>query len=205
MALKAELRTSTGTGASRKVRNEGLIPVTLYGKKGFETLSLTVNRREFEMLLKKEGSNAVFEIEFDGKTQQVWIKDFTKAALPDVFYSLDLEAISADQKLQMEIPLHVINIESVKEGVVEQIENTILVETTPGNIPSSFEIDMTGSVIGDVKTVADLVVPADVEILDEADRTIITVSAPTEEPEETDGETEVAEPEVIGQKVQEEE
>lgn len=205
MALKAELRTATGTGASRKVRNEGLIPVTLYGKKGFETVSLTVNRRDFEMLLKKEGSNAVFEIEFDGKTQQVWIKDFTKAALADVFYSLDLEAISADQKLQMEIPLHVINIESVKEGVVEQIENSILVETTPGNIPSSFEIDMTGSVIGDVKTVADLVVPADVEILDEADRTIITVSAPTEEPEETDGETEVAEPEVIGQKVQEEE
>ena len=204
MSLKAELRTQTGTAAARKDRNAGLIPVTLYGKAGFETLSLTVNRREFEALLKKEGSNAVFNVEFDGKTQKVWIKDFAKAALADEFYSLDLEAISADQKLQVEVPLYLLNEESVKEGVIEQIENTILVETTPDNIPASFEIDLTGAVVGDVKTIADIVVPADVEVLDEADRTIITISAPTEEPEETDGDAEVAEPEVIGAKPEEE-
>ena len=46
-----------------------------------------------------------------------------------------------------------------KEGIVELIANTIQVETTPDNIPSSFEIDVEGSVIGDVKTVADLTVP----------------------------------------------
>lgn len=202
MAIKAELRTKTGTSASRKARQEGLIPVSLYGT-DFDALSLTINRRDFEALLKKEGSNAVFDLEYDGKTQKVWIKSFDKASLKDLFYNLDLEAISADQKLTVEVPLYLLNEETVKEGIVELIENTIQVETTPDNIPSSFEIDVEGSVIGDVKTVADLVVPENVVILDESDRTIVSVSAPTEEPVETD--EEVAEPEVIGSEPTEEE
>lgn len=202
MAIKAELRTKTGTSASRKARQEGLIPVSLYGT-DFDALSLTINRRDFEALLKKEGSNAVFDLEYDGKTQKVWIKSFDKASLKDLFYNLDLEAISADQKLTVEVPLYLLNEETVKEGIVELIANTIQVETTPDNIPSSFEIDVEGSVIGDVKTIADLVVPENVVILDESDRTIVSVSAPTEEPVETD--EEVAEPEVIGSEPTEEE
>lgn len=202
MAIKAELRTKTGTSASRKARQEGLIPVSLYGT-DFDALALTIDRREFEALLKKEGANAVFDLAYDGKTQKVWIKSFDKASLKDLFYSLDLEAISADQKLTVEVPLYLINEETVQEGIVELIANTIQVETTPDNIPSSFEIDVKGSVIGDVKTVADLVVPENVTVLDEADRTIVSVSAPTEEPVESD--EEVAEPEVIGSETKEEE
>lgn len=202
MAIKAELRTKTGTSASRKARQEGLIPVSLYGT-DFDALSLTINRREFEALLKKEGANAVFDLAFDGKTQKVWIKSFAKASLQDTFYSLDLEAISADQKLTVEVPLYLVNEETVQEGIVELIANTIQVETTPDNIPSSFEIDVKGAVIGDVKTVSDLVVPENVTVLDEADRTIVSVSAPTEEPVESD--EEVAEPEVIGSETKEEE
>lgn len=203
MNLKAQLRTETGSSASRKARREGLIPVSMYGKE-FETISLLIDRREFETILRQEGANAVFNVEFDGKTQQVWIKDFTPAALEDVIYDVDLEAISADQKLEVEVPLHLVNEEEVKVGIVELIEQVILVETTPANIPSSFELDVKGLEIGDVLTVADLTVPAEVEVLLESDQTIVTVSAPVEE-EEVDPHAEVAEPEVIGEKADDEE
>lgn len=195
MAIKAELRTTTGTSAARKARQAGAIPVTLYGT-NFDALSLTINRREFDALLKKEGANAVFDLSYDGKIQKVLLKAFEKASMQDEIYNLDLEAISADQKLTIEIPLQLVNEETVKEGIVELIANTIQVETTADNIPANFEIDVEGVVIGDVKTVADLVVPENVTILDETDRTIVSVSAPTEEPAESDDE--VAEPEVIG-------
>ena len=202
MNLKAQLRTETGSSASRKARREGLIPVSMYGKE-FETISLLIDRREFETILRQEGANAVFNVEFDGKTQQVWIKDFTPAALEDVIYDVDLEAISADQKLEVEVPLYLVNEEEVKVGIVELIEQVILVETTPANIPSSFELDVKGLEIGDVLTVADLTVPAEVEVLLESDQTIVTVSAPVEE-EEVDPDAEVAEPEVIGETTEEE-
>ena len=187
MALDAELRTKTGTGASKKARNEGKIPVSLYGG-DLEATSLLVNRREFEALLKKEGSNAVFDVNYDGKTQKVILKNFEKAALADRFYSVDLAAISADQKLQVEIPLVLVNAETIKEGIVELVMNTVEVETAPDTIPNSFEIDVTGMEIGDSKSIADLEVPAGVEVLVESEETIVSVSAPSEEPEETDSE-----------------
>lgn len=202
MSIKAELRTKTGTGASKQARREGKIPATLYGKE-VEATSLLVSAREFEALLKAEGSNAVFDVEFDGKTQQVILKDFEKASLKDHFYSIDLEAISANQKLQVEVPLVLLNEETVKVGIVAQVFNTIEIETTPANIPNAFEIDVKGMEIGDTKSISDLEVPVGVEILEDAEETIVSVIAPTEEPAE-DEESEAAEPEVIGEKEDEE-
>lgn len=197
MNLQAELRTATGTTASRKARKEGKVPVTLYGK-DFDTKSLLINRREFEALLRKEGSNAVFDVEFDGTVQKVILKDFVRASLTDLVYNVDLEAISADQVLQVEIPLTLLNEETIKVGIVELVVNSVNVETKPDTIPSYFEIDVQGLEIGDTLQISDITVPEGVSIIDEAEQTIITVSAPTEEPEEVDPDAEVAQPEVIG-------
>ncbi|MGX7108154.1 50S ribosomal protein L25 [Facklamia miroungae] len=201
MAISAELRTKTGTGASKQARREGKIPVILYGHE-LEATALLVDRREFETILKKEGSNAVFDLNYDGKTQKVILKDFSKAALKDTFYSIDLEAVSADQTITVEVPLNIINEETVKLGIVELTLNTVQVETKPDIIPNSFEIDVTGMEIGDTKTISDLEVPEGVKILDELEETIVTVSAPSEEPEENEDAEEV-EPEVIGAKEEE--
>ncbi|AXY26000.1 50S ribosomal protein L25 [Suicoccus acidiformans] len=203
MSLKAEVRMQTGTSASKRDRREGKIPVSLYGK-DHKAQSLLIDRREFEQILRSEGANAVFDVEVEGQTQKVWIKDFEQAALQDIIYSVDLEAISANQTLEVEVPLYLVNEAAVKVGVVELVENTIMVETKPDSIPQSFELDVAELEIGDVLTVADLDVPADVTVIMEEDTTIVTVSAPTEEPEEVDPDAEMAEPEVIGESDEEE-
>lgn len=205
MNLQAELRKETGSRSAKQARREGFVPVSLYGKEG-KALSLLVNRREFEALLKREGANAVFNLDYDGKTQKVWIKDFQKAALKDEFYSLDLEAISADQKLQVEVPLILLNAETIKMGIVELVMNTLLVETTPDNIPQSIDIDVTGLEIGSTLSISDLTIPENVEVLDDMEQTIVTVTVPTEVAEvPEDGAEDAAEPEVIGEADDEEE
>lgn len=197
MKLKAELRETTGSSASRKARAEGKVPVSLYSKT-VEATSLLVNRRDFEGLLKAEGTNAVFDLEFNDGTQKVWLKDYVRAAMKDEMYSIDLEAISADQTLTVEVPLYVVNEETVEEGIIEIIENEITVETKPDSIPQYFEIDVKGLTIGDTLTVADITLPEGVEVMMESDTTIISVSVPTEEAEDVDPDAEAAEPEVIG-------
>ncbi|MGO4936768.1 50S ribosomal protein L25 [Fundicoccus sp. Sow4_H7] len=205
MNLNADLRTATGTSDSRKARKEGKIPTSLYGKT-VEPVSLLVNRAEFEALLKAEGTNAVFDLNYDGKVQKVWIKDYTRASLKDEVYSLDLEAISADQKLTVDVPLRLVNAETVEDGIVELVVNTVSVETTPDNIPNHFEIDVTGLEIGDTRSMSDLELPENVELLDDLEATIVTVSVPTEEPEEAEEvDAEELEPEVIGESDSEEE
>ncbi|HBY90555.1 MAG: 50S ribosomal protein L25 [Ruoffia tabacinasalis] len=197
MNLKAELRETTGSSASRKARAEGKVPVSLYGKT-VEATSLLVDRRDFEALLKEEGTNAVFNLDFNGGTQKVWLKDYERAALKDEMYSIDLEAISADQTLTVEIPLYVVNDETIEEGIVEIVENEITVETKPDTIPQYFEVDVKGLEIGDTLTVADIALPEGVEIMMENDETIVSISIPTEEAEDVDPDEEAAEPEVIG-------
>lgn len=197
MILKAELRKVTGTNATRQGRKEGKLPATLYSK-GQETVSLFVNHHEFEAILRKEGQNAVLNLEFDGQTKQVLVKAFDRASLKEIFYSVDFQEVAANEKLQVEVPVVLLNVESVKEGVVDQVSTSVLVETTPANIPTAIEFDVTGLVIGDVKTVADLTVPANVELLTDAETTVVSIAVPTEVVEETE---EVAEPEVIGEEV----
>ncbi|WP_124057501.1 50S ribosomal protein L25 [Vaginisenegalia massiliensis] len=197
MVLKAELREKTGTAVSRQARAEGKIPAILYGGK-VENTPLFINRRDFEAILKEDGANAVFDIEYDGKKQKVLIKDFTKGAIKNEFYNVDLQAITANQKLQVEVPLILVNTETIKEGVVEQVLNSLLVETTPDNIPGSIEVDVTGLEIGSNKLVSDIEVPQEVSVLEDPEKTIVTIGVPTEEPAPETGEEE-AEPEVIGE------
>lgn len=204
MKLKAELRTEIGSSASRRLRAEGKVPVTLYSK-DIDAISLTIDRREFNALLNKEGINAVFDLEYDGNEQKVFVRDFDKAALKDIFYNVDLLAVSKDDKLEVEVPVYTFNDETIKVGIVELITANVLVESTPDNIPASFDIDVTGMEIGDVKTVADLEVPENVEVLLEADEPIVSIAAPTDEPIEVDPDAEVAEPEVITAVSEEEE
>ena len=70
MSLKAELREKVGSGSAKKVREAGLVPATLYGK-GSDAVSLTVNRRELDVVLKTQGLSQAFELEFDGKKENV--------------------------------------------------------------------------------------------------------------------------------------
>lgn len=90
MALQASLRDKVGTGSAKKVREAGLVPATLYGK-GAEPVSLTVVRRELDVVLKNQGLAQAFELDVDGKVQNVVIKAVEKAALADEIYSVDFQ------------------------------------------------------------------------------------------------------------------
>ncbi|SDI32972.1 50S ribosomal protein L25 [Dolosicoccus paucivorans] len=197
MKLNAKLRTEVGTGAARRDRRAGLVPVSMYGE-GKEAVSLLVDRREFENLLRTEGENAVFEVEYDGNTQTVFMKSFERAALKDVIYDIELQAISADQRLEVEVPVHVINDDTIKVGIVNLVRDAVLVSAKATAIPSHFTVDVEGMEIGDLRAMSDLELPEGVESLEEADETVVTVTAPEEEPEDVDPDAEVAEPEVIG-------
>ena len=90
--------------------------------------------------------------------------------------------------------------EDVKEGVVTQTLNEVEVETDPLDIPTEITLNVSDLVIGDTVVVSDLKVPENVTVLAEAEETVVVVAAPRVEEEPTDGDAEVAEPEVIGEK-----
>ena len=80
---------------------------------------------------------------------------------------------------------------------------TVHVESLPGDMPEYLEVDISGLEIGDSLQIADIVPLAGVTILDAAEEILCSVLAPkAEEVEEAAAET--TEPEVIGEKAEEE-
>jgi len=77
----------------------------------------------------------------------------------------------------------------------------------PGEIPEKIEVDVSGLDIGDSIHVAELNVPAGIEVEAEADRSVVTVLAPVVAAveEEAVAEEVPAEPELIGKRKAEEE
>jgi len=107
-----------------------------------------------------------------------------------------MQTLKAGQKLTVFVPVVLENTENVKIGVLEQALYEVSVETVADKVPEEYTVDAGSLEIGDTLTVADLEQLPDVEIVEEPDTLIATVSAPRveEEPEE-----DAADPEVIGE------
>ena len=57
MSLTVECKTRTEGSKPRALRREGLIPAALYGHKGAESISLTIDAKEAQTLLRKAAIN----------------------------------------------------------------------------------------------------------------------------------------------------
>lgn len=199
MKLKAQKREQLGTSASKQARNENKVPATIFGS-DIEPQSVLIDRKEFDELLRELGRNAVFNIDLDGEETQVLIKNIDLSALKPEIYNVELNALTKGQKVTVPVTIVLEGLEDVKEGVVTQTLNEVEVETDPLDIPTEITLNVSDLVIGDTVVVSDLKVPENVTVLAEAEETVVVVAAPRVEEEPTDGDAEVAEPEVIGEK-----
>ena len=200
MKLNAQLRTETGTRASKKVRREGLIPAAIYGS-SVETFPVVFNRREFEDVLREVGANGVFTLDVEGDEEyQVFVKEQVNAALKDEIYHADLQAFLKGEKVIMDIPVYLEGDAELEEAVANQSLTEIQIEVAPASAPSEYYVDVSDLEIGDSLTVADLELEGDIEIITELDTTVVSISAPEEiiEPEPGEEAEEMPEPELIG-------
>lgn len=208
MKINATKRTKTGTSASKKLRREGLVPAVIYGKDQ-DSVEITLNRRDFDQIIREVGMNGVFEVAIeDGESFNVFVKDQDKAALKDIIYHVDLLSFKAGEKVTMTIPISITGQENLAEQTVANISlNEIDIEVDPTKAPEEFTLDISELEVGDSLSVADLTVEDDIDVLAEADQTIVSISVVEEEPEEDldAAAEEMPEPEVITERGDDEE
>lgn len=207
MKIHAQKRTETGTGASKQARKEGKLPAAIYGK-AVETIPVLLDQKEFADTLREVGTNGVFDVEVEGdQTYQVFVKEKVDAALQKLTYHVDLLAFKKGEKVSMTIPVVLSGTEEIEEGFATQSLTELEVEVAPSEAPNEFVVDVSSLVIGDSLTVANIDVPSSVEVLTDAEYSVVSVVPPTEEePVEAESEetTEMPEPEVIGESDDEE-
>lgn len=169
-------------------RESGLVPAVLYGQKS-KNVNLWVDAKSFLKAYQKAGENTIMELEIDDrkKRENVLIYDFQENTLTDEVMHIDFYRIDMTKKIEAEIPINFKGESpAVKEqgGVLVKNIDKIHVRCLPGDIPHSFDVDITKlSTFEDRITVQDLGVSEKVEI--EIDPgTVIALATPPRSEEE---------------------
>ena len=209
--IRAKKREGRGKNDARRVRREGMVPITVYGGGG-ETVAAVAPLSELAAILRSEaGRNTIFTIEVDGLGEsEVMFYDRQIDPVKGRLIHADLTRLVKGQKIEVTVPLHLVG-EPVgvkeKQGVLEQILREIEIRCEPREIPDSLDVDVSGLDVHDTLHVSDIKVSEAIEILTDQELVIATVGIVREEEEPApaiEGE-EPAEPELIGKGKKEEE
>jgi large subunit ribosomal protein L25 len=206
--IEVQPREQTGTGPNRRLRAAGWIPAVVYGA-GKDPVAIKVERTTFLNLLRETGSeNAVFLLELagTGKQRHALVREIDSDPITRRIKHIDFLRVLMDEVVRVSVQIELVGVpEGVKthDGVLDFVTREVSVECLPGAIPQQFELDVSELEIGDHREASDLDLPKGVELLEEADRVIVSIAAPRleEEEEEEDElllEAASAEPELIG-------
>ncbi len=183
-SLGATPRTDVGKGVARKLRAAGRVPGVIYGH-GRQPQALTVDAREFQRLAERVRiTSTVIELALDGRTARTLIRELQRDPIKRTVLHIDFQELVAGEKVNVSVPLRFIGTpDGVKNsgGIFEEVIHQLHIRVDPANIPDHIDVDVTALTIGHGLHVADLKLPAGVEVTDEPEQTVAIVSAPKAE------------------------
>ena len=194
-ALTIAPRSIEGSRTTRRLRREGFVPGVLYGGGG-ESVAFQVDARELRHALLAQG--AVIELTLEGATTPAVLKDRQRHPLRGETTHVDFLRVDLSKPIEATVTLEAVGGEEspgVRDGgVVDQQLREITILALPNAIPESVTIDVSEASIGDTFTLASIVLPDGVTLVDELDTPAVSLLAPrlrTEDEEALETETEV--------------
>jgi large subunit ribosomal protein L25 len=189
--LNAELRSNVGKGASRRLRRTGKVPGILYGT-GKEAVSIQLDHDDLVHHLENEAFYShILTLKLGTEVQEVVLRDLQRHPYRPKLLHIDLQRIDMSQKITMRVPLHIINAAvspGVKDekGIVNSLMSQLEVICLPKDLPEYIEVDISSLHVGQSIHLADLILPAGVELEilvsgGDADQAVVSVQPPQAE------------------------
>lgn len=182
--LKASTRERVGKGAARELRREGLIPAVIYGDKK-PPVAISISFKEAMLAIHRGGFlSHVITVDVDGEGHKVIPRDFQLDPVRDFALHVDFLRIGKNTRLTIEVPVHFLNEEESpglkRGGVLNIVRHTVEITCPADAIPESFEIDLTGTEVGDSLHISAVTLPeGSVPTITDRDFTIATLAAPS--------------------------
>jgi large subunit ribosomal protein L25 len=203
MKLVATRRTPGKTGA---LRSAGQMPAVVYNRE--LNIPIAVDYQAFDRVFRAQGTSSIIDLEIDGENHEVLVKQVQMDKRKRIPVHADFYAVTAGQPVEVYIPIEFVGtaIGAREGGQLDVQRREVLISILPRFIPQHLSVDVSALEIGDALHVADLkpYLPAEAEILDDLELTLVTVVPPRVHEEEV-AEAEEAEPEVIAKGKEEEE
>lgn len=185
--IKVETRADIGSNKVNKLRVENMIPGVIY-KRGEETRHIQVKDSDFRRVYRVAGTTSIIDLELDGKTHPVIIKELQSHPVKNEYLHIDFQELDMDETLRVSVPINLINRENIKvqPSVLTQLLDEVEIECLPGDIPSSIDVDVSEMDFTTPIFVQDLDVAKDdkITVWTELDTVVCTLTEPSMEEEE---------------------
>lgn len=164
MKITAFARTEQGTGASRRLRIAGMTPGIVYGGSK-EPASIKLDHNALYHALNRESFHStIHELEIDGASEQVMLRDFQMHAFKPLVLHIDFQRVDPSQKITIRVPLHFINADvspAVKQGgsSVHHTVNDIEISCLPKDLPEFITVDLSAINSNQIIHLDDLALP----------------------------------------------
>jgi large subunit ribosomal protein L25 len=188
MKFVAFERSKKGTGASRRLRNSGRTPGIVYGSTTAPQL-IELDHNALWHALKKEAFHAsILEMEFDGKSTQVLLRDYQMHPYKQLVQHIDFQRVDANTTLHMKVPLHFSGEEESEafktdKCTINHVVTEIEVACLPANLPEFIAVSLTGLTKGVSLHLNDITLPAGCKPVTHGKKNpvLVTAVAPVEE------------------------
>jgi large subunit ribosomal protein L25 len=167
--ITATSRKDEGKGASRRLRHAGQVPAIVYGGHA-DPVSIQLEHERTWLLSQQEWFYAsIIDLEVDGKSQQVLLRDMQRHPYKQRIMHLDFQRVSANEAIRVAVPLHFTNAEKSEAGktagvVITHELNDVHISCLPGDLPEHIEVDLSALKPGDTVHLSQVKLPKGVEV-----------------------------------------
>jgi large subunit ribosomal protein L25 len=173
--LVAEVRTTFGKGAARRIRATGKIPAVIYGH-GTPPQHVTLPNHEVSLILRK--ANALLDLDIEGKSQLALVKDVQKDPVRQIIEHIDLVIVRKGEKVTIDIPVHIEG-EALPGTQVLQDANTLSIEAEATNIPERLIVNIEGLGEGTHITASQVTLPEGSTLISDPDVLVVGITSAT--------------------------
>lgn len=175
-SLKAELRTEDfGSAGSRRLLRAKRIPAVIYGKN--EPVHLSLDAREFSNKMRHFSETALLKISVGKKNYECLLKDYQEDLMKGEIKHVDFFEVTRGHALRtlVSIVLKGNPVGTKEGGVLDQVIHEVEIECLPKDLPEALEANVSALKINQSIHLKDLIIPANVKILDDLSKTVASV------------------------------
>lgn len=178
--LTCALRTSTGSNAARKMRNQGQLPATLYGHG--QPVSLVLDQHHFSVIEHASQSGSqLLNLLIDGtESGLVLVKTVQRDTLKKKPMHLDLQRISLLEELHATVSVSLVGEPlGVKEGgLLEMTMHSLHLRCAAGVVPDQLTYDISNMQCGDTLEAGAFVLPEGCTLEDRPEECVALIRQP---------------------------
>ncbi len=183
ITLNAQKRSKTDKVAI--IRKNELVPAVVYGA-GVENTPISVPVKDFKKIYKEAGETTAISLNLEGKVIPVMIHDLQRDPVRGFALHVDFLAVDLNVEITASVPVEFIgNSAAVKAGaVLVKVLHEVEVSALPEALPHSLNADITKlATLEDNVFASDIILPAGVTLVTEADEVVAAVTGAHEEVE----------------------